>query len=100
MLGRKATGLTHDAMAAELPEPNRTRGGFLVKKFLVTSVTAAALLCAMSAPTFADVIHTNGTTGQPSEVGSNAGSVQGQTNRSTTGTTNKFTHDGWKTVMV
>ncbi len=66
-----------------------------MKKFLVSVVTVAAILGSTAAPAFADVIHSNGTTGQPVLVGSNTGSVQGQTHRSATGTLSKITHDGW-----
>ena len=69
-----------------------------MKKVLVSLVTVAAILGATAAPAFADVVHANGTTGQPSAVGSNTGSVQGQTSRSATGTLNKDFHDGWMTL--
>jgi acyl-coenzyme A synthetase/AMP-(fatty) acid ligase len=69
-----------------------------MKKFLVSVVTVAAILGATAAPAFADVIHSSGTTGQPVAVGSNTGSVQGQTNRSATGSLSKETNDGWKMI--
>ncbi|WP_026961023.1 hypothetical protein [Alicyclobacillus herbarius] len=71
-----------------------------MKKLLVTSITAAAILGASIAPAFADVIRTSGsTTGQPVAAVSNPGSTQGQANRSDTGTVNKFTHDGFRLVV-
>lgn len=70
-----------------------------MKKFLLSSMTIAALLCVSTAPAWADVVRPAGqTTGAPSASESNSGSVQGQANRSTTGTTNKLTHDGLKEI--
>jgi len=69
-------------------------------KKLLTSVCAVAVMLSVSAvPAFADVIHANGSTGKPSAVGSNTGSVQGQLNRSATGTYSKITYDGWRTEV-
>lgn len=66
-----------------------------MKKLLASVVTVAAILGATASPAFADVVHANGSTGQPVMMGSNSGSAQGQANRSATGTQNKETHDGY-----
>jgi hypothetical protein len=70
-----------------------------MKKLLVSTVTAAAILCASLAPAFADVIRTSGSTGQPVAAVSNPGSAEAQQNRSDTGTTNKISHDGIRLVV-
>lgn len=66
-----------------------------MKKWLISLVSALVILGSTAAPAFADVIHASGTSGQPIAMGSNPGSGTGQAHRSSTGTTNKFTHDGW-----
>lgn len=70
-----------------------------MKKFVATVLTVVTLLSATSTTVFANVIHSNGATGQPVAVGSNLGSIQGQTNRSSTGTREKATNDGWRVVV-
>ncbi|WP_067621434.1 hypothetical protein [Alicyclobacillus acidiphilus] len=70
-----------------------------MKKFILSAAAVAGIWAATTAPVFANVVHANGSTGVPSAVGSNSGSVQGQTNRSTTGTTMKFTNDGWAVLV-
>lgn len=69
-----------------------------MKKFILSTVTVLGILGATTVPAFANVIHSNGTSGKPVAMGSNTGSVQGQTNRSATGTQMKETHDGWATM--
>ncbi|WP_053958010.1 hypothetical protein [Sulfobacillus thermosulfidooxidans] len=55
----------------------------------------AAMIFGSTVPTYADVVRSgSATTGKPVYAQSNPGSPQGQTHRSSTGTTNKFTHDG------
>lgn len=71
----------------------------MMKRIFLTAITAATMIGAATVPSFADALHSNGTTGQPYAVDSNAGSVQGQTNRSATGTANKTTHDGFRYVV-
>jgi hypothetical protein len=70
-----------------------------MKKLLATAVTVVAILGTTVAPAFASVIF-NGSPGQPTAMGSNSGSVQGQTHRSSIGTYNKVTHDGWKGGVI
>ena len=82
-------------MTAWLPEAYSKRERLRVKKFLVSAATVATILGMTAVPAFADVIHSNGSTGKPIAMGSNPGSVQGQAHRSATGTQMKFTHDGW-----
>ncbi|QSO48360.1 hypothetical protein [Alicyclobacillus mengziensis] len=69
-----------------------------MKKLILSVATVASVLTATAVPAFANVIHSNGSTGTPMMMGSNSGSTQGQAHRSSTGTQNKFTHDGW--IMV
>lgn len=69
-----------------------------MKKLILSVATAASIFCVTAAPAFANVIHSNGSTGTPIMMGSNSGSTQGQANRSATGTLNKFSHDGWATM--
>ena len=69
-------------------------------KLFVTAATVLSILGATSAPAFANVIHASGNTGKPSIVYSNPGSKQGQTNRSSVGSTAKATHDGWRVVVA
>ena len=69
-----------------------------VKKLIVTVATAAAIFGAAATPAFANVIHSDGSTGKPIAHGSNPGSVQAQQHRSATGTQSKATHDGWATM--
>ncbi|AEW06556.1 hypothetical protein Sulac_3108 [Sulfobacillus acidophilus DSM 10332] len=55
----------------------------------------AAMVLGSAAPTYADVIRSGSAmSGQPVTAQSNPGSAQGQTHRSATGTSNKFSHDG------
>ena len=70
-----------------------------MKRFLVGFMVVVAVVGISGAPAYADVLFTNGVPGQPYAVGSNSGSTQGQVNRSVTGTTAKFTNDGWRFGM-
>lgn len=86
-------------MTAWLPETYSKRERFVVKKFILSTLTVVGVLGATTVPVFADVIHSNGTSGKPIAHGSNPGSVQAQQHRSVTGTQNKSTHDGWIWVI-
>jgi len=70
-----------------------------MKKFVVASLVtlSSVVLSSVGSIAFADVIW--GPSGQPVAVSSNPGSLQGQANRSATGTQNKFTHDGVKPII-
>jgi hypothetical protein len=70
-----------------------------MKKWIVSVSVSAVVIVSGVAPVFADVLRSPGqATGHPYASESNTGSIQGQTNRSSTGTTNKFTHDGIHTI--
>lgn len=68
-----------------------------MKKVLTSVCAVGVMLSVSTVPSFANVIHANGSNGKPSAVGSNTGSPQGMANRSATGTAMKFTNDGWRT---
>ncbi|OPG17370.1 hypothetical protein [Ferroacidibacillus organovorans] len=70
-----------------------------MKKLVISLSTIAVAVALNVAPAFANVIHSSGSTGKPTAMGSNAGSAQGQSHRSATGTTSKMTHDGWRTAL-
>ncbi|WP_148213891.1 hypothetical protein [Alicyclobacillus acidocaldarius] len=67
-----------------------------MKKLFISAVAAAAIFGSTALPVFANVIHSNGNTGQPVSVFSNPGNAQALVHRASTGSTNKFTHDGWR----
>lgn len=72
-----------------------------MKKLLISGVTVATVVCTCIMPAWADVIRPIGqTTGTPAAAESNTGSAQGLSNRSETGTNNKFTHDGLKEIWA
>ncbi len=86
-------------MVASCRRPNRKRG-ILVKKLLVMFGTFVVTVSMVVVPVFANVVRPSGqTTGQPSASESNTGSTQGIANRSSTGTQNKTTHDGYRDIL-
>ncbi len=72
-----------------------------MKRLILSSATVATFLFSAASPAFANVIRADSqTTGKPVAVQSNTGSAQALANRSATGTTNKFKHDGTRPIVV
>ncbi|WP_067717578.1 hypothetical protein [Ferroacidibacillus organovorans] len=70
-----------------------------MNKIVLSLSTIAVAVVFNVAPAFANVLHSSGRSGKPTAMGSNAGSIQGQSHRSATGTNSKLTHDGWRTAL-